>query len=203
MSLFVPVLFRILLDKADATALELSDCIETKVKEWFPFSEIEEDTVKQLIDESEDVGTLERGLKDFQSLYLVGNKGGSVYSGLESQGLCTFRLQLQGQRLVALASASELLDFYKKRSVREALQHFEAMNGDAADGEPEVPDCWVMPSLSFEFVRTGHALFCPAGMVVIEKAIEASVSVRPGLQGLRDRHDTNTHIHCYLYFTRL
>ena len=136
--------------------------------------------IEALINESEDQGTLERGFQEFGQLWLVGNKPNTVYMGLESQGLCTCRLQLQGQRLVALASAREVCDLYKTRSVNEAIKKFSQLDGDA--GEDAVPDCWVMPNLCFHFVTTGDIIFCPAGMVVIEKAIDTSISVRPETQ---------------------
>ena len=173
---------RILIDKSDETALALSESIEEKVREWLPFSEIGQETMRTLIDDAEDIGTLEKGYQEFGQLWLVGNKANTVYMGLESQGLCTARLQLQGQRMVALASCREICDFYQTRLVNDALGKFSQMNGD--DGPDAVPDCWSMPHLSFEFVKTGDLVFCPAGMVVVEKAIESSISVRPARQGL-------------------
>eukprot|EP00435_Cladocopium_sp_Y103_P067217 s267_g29.t1 len=140
-----------------------------------------DDTIKQLIDGSEDIGTLEKGRKDFNTMWLVGNKSGTAYSGLESMGLCSCRLQLQGQRLVAFASVNELRDFYKQRGIKECLQHFEKMSGE---DEAQIPDVWAMPHPSFEFVRTGDVVFCPAGMVVVEKAVETSLTARRADWGL-------------------
>lgn len=166
---------RILLDKTEETAQVLSNTITSKVKEWIPFTEVPDETIKHIIDESDDSGTLEKGLDSFGTAWLVGNKANTVFSGLESAGLCTCRLQLQGQRLVALASASELIQYYQQRSVKSCLELFEQMSGEEG---LEVPDSWSMPQLSFEFVKTGDVMFIPAGMVTVEKAVETSITVR-------------------------
>ena len=79
---------RILIDKSDETALALSESIEEKVREWLPFSEISQEAMRTLIDDAEDIGTLEKGYQEFGQLWLVG-KANTVYTGLESQGLCT------------------------------------------------------------------------------------------------------------------
>ena len=167
---------RILIDKSDPAALSLSESIEQKVKEWVPFSEMGATEIQALIDDAEDIGTLEKGRQEFNQLWLVGNKANTVYTGLESQGVCTCRLQLQGQRMVALVSPREVCDFYKTRLVNDGIKQFCQLDGDS--GPDAVPDCWAMPTLSFEFVRTGDLVFCPAGMIVVEKAVETSISVR-------------------------
>lgn len=170
---------RSLVDKAaDQNAMILSEAVDQKVREWFPFEEMDDSVIKQLVDESEDHATMEKGLSEFQSMWLVGNRAGTVYSGLESQGLCSVRLQLQGQRLVAMVSTNELRDHFKTRGVRDCLQLFQKMNGD--DSSVEIPDVWSMPNLSFHFVCTGDVVFIPAGMLIVEKAAETSVSLRPG-----------------------
>ena len=169
---------RILIDHREETATALATAMKAKVKEWVPFEEMAEEVMHQLVQESEDQSTLERGKGEFDSVWLVGNKPGSVYAGLESQGLCTCRLQLQGQRLVALASTSELIEYYRQRGLPQCLKAFEGMDGSQEDFE--VPDVWAMPQLCFEYVRTGDVVFCPAGMVTIEKAVETSISARPG-----------------------
>ena len=176
------VTIRILLDTENETSAALTKTIQDKIQEWVPFQQMADDTIKQLIDDSEDIGTLEKGRKDFNTMWLVGNKNGTVYTGLESLGLCSCRLQLQGQRLVAFASVGELRDFYKQRGIKECLELFEKMSGE---DEAQIPDSWAMPHLSFEFVRTGDVVFCPAGMVVVEKAVETSITARRGDSGLR------------------
>lgn len=165
--------------KKDPTADELAKAIRDKVFEWLPFPQVEPAVIKQLIDDSEDIGTLEQGKENFDTAWLVGNKAGTDYMGLEAQALPTCRIQLQGQRLVALASVNELQEFYKQRQLQDCIDMWKSMNGDGGS-DCEVPDSWTMPSLSFEFVRTGDVVFCPAGTMIVEKAVETSISLRHG-----------------------
>lgn len=168
---------RILFDETNSTACQLADAIRKKVFEWLPFPQVEPKIIKELIDDSEDIGTLEKGQKTFDTAWLVGNKAGTNYMGLEAQAMPSCRIQLQGQRLVAMASVNELQQFYKQRGIQDCIDMWKLMNGDAGS-DCEVPDAWTMPSLCFEFVRTGDVVFCPAGTVIVEKAVESSVSLR-------------------------
>lgn len=169
-------LLRTLIDRDCQRGDALASACFTKIREWIPFEETSPELVQSLIKDAEDEirPELEQGYKDMSTGWIVGAKAGSCYTGLESLGVPTVKLQLQGQRLVALASTSELLSYFRETSVKTACQRFEMMDANA-----ELPDSWEMPRLCFEYIKTGDVVFVPAGMVIIEKTVERSVSLRP------------------------
>ena len=109
------------------------------------------------------------------SVWISGRKVDTVYSGLESQGLCTIQGQVSGGRLVVLAAVDELLSFFPSanKCLKTALDMFGKLHSK------DLPDTFAMPSLSAVHLRTGDILFCPCGYVSVEKGIsDTSVAVR-------------------------
>ena len=109
------------------------------------------------------------------SVWISGRKVDTVYSGLESQGLCTIHAQVSGGRLMVLAAVDELLSFFPSanKCLKTALEMFGKLHAK------DLPDSFAMPSLCAVYLKTGDILFCPCGFVSVEKGIQdTSIAVR-------------------------
>lgn len=96
------------------------------------------------------------GLKQFQALYLQGDMPLSSNAGVESQGIGTVTILVQGGKLCILADVSETMAFFGMEAVGETIQKFTELK--------EVPDTFALPSLSAVYLKTGdwcfHGAFC-------------------------------------------
>lgn len=111
------------------------------------------------------------GLKQFQALYLQGNMPLSSNAGVESQGIGTVTILVQGGKLCILADVSETMAFFGMEAVGETIQKFTELK--------EVPDTFALPSLSAVYLKTGDALVLPWGFLCVEKNLnELTVSLK-------------------------
>ena len=148
-------------------------------KKFFPesWSEFELDCESFLDDEQRS----SLAFQQLKAVWVVANKPDTSSSGLDSQGLGTLRLQVQGGRLVAMAHVSELMHYFRKDSLPEVLAEFQKITDD------EVPDSWEVPSFSCDYVKTGDVTYTPPGFLMAEKCItDASVSVKLHLSFFND-----------------
>lgn len=151
---------------------EINSAIHSKVKEVLPSTWAEMDTRSAL--EGEEVD--DTAFNQLMGVWILANKEGSVSSGLEAGGFQSLRMQVQGGRLVALADARELCHYYRENSMEKVLDNFGKMNLD------NCPDAWEVPSLSFEYLKTGDLLYTPPGFMIWEKFIcDTSVALRTNL----------------------
>lgn len=105
-----------------------------------------------VMDIIDDDAELQAAHVKLSSIWLVGNKQESVYTGLDSQGLATMRLQVSGGRLIALVSTQDMLDFFGGSSISAALEKFKQMNA-----KESIPDAFALPSLCSAYLKTGQA----------------------------------------------
>ncbi|CAJ1457594.1 unnamed protein product [Effrenium voratum] len=106
-----------------------------------------------------------QGRRDFDAVWLVGQKDKAVHAGLEASGVGNIRLCVYGGLLVVTADLAECAAYFGTQSIpdiKEALLATELHS---------VPDGLSLPSLSAGYVKTGDFLAMPMGTVVVSKSI--------------------------------
>ena len=161
---------RIIMDSCD-TGRELSQAVKDKLDGMVPWQAASTAEVQTAVQKSGvDAGVVSQ----FDSLWLVGQKENTGNAGIESAGLCTLQVQMSGGKLMITVSASEIMNHFQTRSVKTAVERLAAI-----DCVNELPDAWVAPSLSAEYIRTGDIVYVPAGFVSIDKAVsDSSMTLR-------------------------
>ena len=166
------------MDASEEAGKKLTVAIQESMRQLLPDSwaenEIQQDSdlLKAVLAENPD---LEAASQELAAVWLVGNKVDTVYCGLESQGLCTLKLQLTGSRIVLAMSVEELVGYFPEcnGSIQRAIELMKDLT------QNDLPDHFSMPSFTAMHVRTGDIVFVPCGFVAFEKAIsDISLSVR-------------------------
>ena len=112
------IAFRIIINKEDDSGL--TKAVTGSLSQILPASwgtcggEILPDS-NQMLQVLGDHPDLASAYEQMTSVWISGRKVDTVYSGLESQGLCTIQGQVSGGRLVVLAAVDELLSFFSIR----------------------------------------------------------------------------------------
>lgn len=118
---------RIILDDSDADGSSITSSVVTGMMENVPESFGNIAWSSQLLDGiiASDP-ELAPARKQLASVWIVGNKVDTVYTGLESQGLCSVRAQIQGGRLIVVAAVDELLAYFQETRIKCAIDRHVA-----------------------------------------------------------------------------
>eukprot|EP00435_Cladocopium_sp_Y103_P025128 s2053_g6.t1 len=101
--------------------------------------------------------------KDVLSAGFHGGVKGTSFLGCENSGIGTWRVQLSGGRLIAMANVNECLQHFRTTNISEAKQCLAQMDPST------MPDALALPSLYFVYLRTGDCLLTPSGTLIVDK----------------------------------
>ena len=158
------------------------DKIIAKLKEYLPvgWESMLEDS-KALSEIAGDDPGLITASKDLLSVSFQGGVKGTTSLGTENHGIGTWRVQLSGGRLIAMANVNECLQHFRTTNINEAKQCFSQMDPST------MPDALALPSLHFVYLRTGDCLLTPSGALIVDKVVgDHSVALRLGIRHYSD-----------------
>jgi hypothetical protein len=119
--------------------------------------------------------------KDLLAMAFQGGVKGTTSLGTENHGIGTWRVQLSGGRLIAMANVNECLQHFRTTNINEAKQCLSQMDAST------MPDALALPSLYFVYLRTGDCLLTPSGVLMVDKVVgDHSIALRLGIRQYLD-----------------
>lgn len=136
---------------------------------------------KELNEIAGDDPSLITASKDLLAVAFQGGVKGTASLGTENHGIGSWRVQLSGGRLIAMANVNECLQHFRTTNINEAKQCLSQMDPST------MPDALALPSLHFVYLRTGDCLLTPSGVLMVDKVVgDHSIALRLGISQYPD-----------------